>query len=198
MNLAGRVAVTAGLLAPLIVVAAISADAERPSQSASARPPASVASPAAEAAAVLRSVKREQLDQRRRLVDREDVGGEAGPPRPGDDSNLLGDAESVARRFFRAFSHYELGRLDRAAAHEIRRTATPLLARALRSRPRVLGAPSRARLDQIRVGGVQGAYGKVVRLELVGRVRRGRSARTISIEMVRKVGGGWRVAGLGE
>ena len=198
MSLAGRVAMTAALLAPLIVVAAISAGGGPPSQPAESRSPASIATATAEAASVLRSVKRKQHDQRRVQADREDAGTEVGPPRLWEGRNLTGDAKPVARRFFRAFSRYELGRLDRAAAREIRRTATPLLARALRSRPRVLGAPSRARLDQIRVGGVEGANGKAVRLELVGRVRRGRSSRTISIEMVPKVGGGWRVAGLGE
>ena len=197
MSAARQFALTACSLVPLILVAALSESEGRTSRPPTEEPAVSVAEASNDAAVVLRSVERRQLEQRRRQVDREDVGVEAGPRPQARGHRLLADAEPIARRFFHAFSLYELGRLDRAAARQIRRTATPVLARTLRSPPRVLGTRIRGRLVRIQVGGVGAVHGKATKLELIGQVRRGRSTRTISIEMVRTARG-WRVAGLGE
>lgn len=185
----------------MVVAVALVARSGNVEQSPKAEAAASTASIVRESAAVLRSVKRDRRGMRRRQIEREDPEGEAGPPSKAlkVEQELLAAAEPVARCFFAAFSLYEVGRLDRATAHQIERTSTSALARKLASPPRVSGAPTRARLGPVHLGGVRIVHGKTAALELIGRVSRAGRSRTISIQLVRaSAGDRWRVAGLGE
>lgn len=201
MSAAKRIALTAALLAPLVVAVALVAQGGEGGQSPETEAAASTASVTREGATVLRAVKRERRGVRRHQIMREDPDSEAGPTSKAlkVELKLLVGAEPVARRFFAAFSLYELGRVDRATARQIERTSTSALARTLASVPRVFGAPSRARLGPVQLGGVRRVRGKAAALELIGRVSRDGRSRTISIQLVRaSAGDSWRVAGLGE
>lgn len=110
-------------------------------------------------------------------------------------------AEPTARRFFAAFSLYELGRLSARVERELRATATRAFARELISLPpRVPGgarAPARARFGALQL--VPGRYapsGELAELELIATVGREGERSPMAIEM-RREPGGWRVSGLG-
>lgn len=112
-------------------------------------------------------------------------------------------AEPVARRFFAAYSLYEIGRLDRAVERDLRTSADPDFAEELLSAlPRVPtgGArPPRAELGRLQlVPGAQDApQAELTSIELVGDVRRageGSALLAISLELL---DGRWRVRGIG-
>lgn len=112
-------------------------------------------------------------------------------------------AEPVARRFFAAYSLYEIGRLDRAVERDLRTSADPDFAEELLSAlPRVPtgGArPPRAELGRLQlVPGAQDApQAELTSIELVGEVRRageGSALLAISLELL---DGRWRVRGIG-
>jgi hypothetical protein len=112
------------------------------------------------------------------------------------------EAEPAARRFFAAFSLYEVGRLDEEVGRELRVGATPAFAEQLLSAPprmpRGVSKPERAFVRRLEfVPGEPDASGRrLVSGELVGVVQRGGGEETIAIEL-RRSGGGWRVSGLG-
>ena len=110
-------------------------------------------------------------------------------------------AEPIARRFFAAFSLYELGRHPAGVELELRATATRGFARELIAMPpRVPArgrAPARARLRELEL--VPGRYapsGELLELELLATVSREGRRSPLAIEM-RREPGGWRVSGLG-
>lgn len=110
-------------------------------------------------------------------------------------------AEPVARSFFSAFAHYEVGELDRRVVAQLRATATDRFAGELvgsppRVRPRS-SAPAPAALRRlVFVAGELGAHGELRGAELVGSVERGGRHSPIAIELVRR-SRGWRVSGVG-
>lgn len=112
------------------------------------------------------------------------------------------EAEPAARRFFTAFSLYEVGRFDEAVGRQLRASTTGAIAdRLLSAPPRVppgLSRPERAYLGQLEfVPGEPDASGRrLVSGELVGVVQRGGHEEEIAIE-VRRSGRGWLVSGLG-
>jgi hypothetical protein len=112
------------------------------------------------------------------------------------------EAEPAARRFFAAFSLYEVRRLDEEVGRELRVTATPAFAEQLLSAPprvpRGVSKPERASLGRLEfVPGEPDASGRrLVSGELVGVVQRGAGKETVAIEL-RRSGRGWRVSGLG-
>lgn len=111
-------------------------------------------------------------------------------------------AEPVARRFFSAFSLYELGELDGRVKAKLRVTASAPFARELiAAPPRTPGGaerPARARLGALEfvAGEVDPRRERLSGAELVGDVRRSGERSAIAIELVRERQD-WRVGGLG-
>lgn len=208
MSGARRLALFAALLAPLVVAALLLAS--NSGEEELARPPATAGphdgraplAPQLRARAAERIARAEIRDEAE-AARREDPEGEPGPTR-----RVLrlyertaADAEPAARRFFDAFSLYEVG-LDEEVGRELRVTATPAFAQQLLSAPprvsRGVSKPERAFLGRLEfVPGEPDASGRrLVSGELVGVVQRGAGEDTIAIEL-RRSGRGWRVSGLG-
>jgi hypothetical protein len=149
-------------------------------------------------------ITRAEIRDEAQAARREDPEGEPGPtPRVLRlYERTAADAELAARRFFAAFSLYEVGRLGAGVTREVRVTATPAFANQLLSAPpRVqpgVSKPERALLGRLEfVPGEPDASGRrLVSGELVGVVQRGGREETIAIEL-RRSGRGWRVSGLG-
>ena len=119
-------------------------------------------------------------------------------------AETLAEAEPLARRFWAAYSRYELGELDPAAAAELRVTASPAFASELLDEIPVrlpVGAkrPKRAELGklQIRLAGSDNTPTELNTIDLVGAVIRGGTREPLALELSRFPGGDWRVAGLG-
>lgn len=148
-----------------------------------------------------RAIRLSDRRHRRREARREDPHGEPGP-RPATVALYEGaqaEAEPVARRFFAAFSRYELGDRSAGVARALRAGATAAFARELLAAPprRVTGAPA-APASLGRVEFVPGTSdgGRLVGAEIVGVTRRDGRAEPISIELEAERDG-WRVSGLG-
>lgn len=132
----------------------------------------------------------------------------AGIPEPGPRARDLrwldrqrARAEPVARRFFAAFSRYELGEVDRRIEAQLRATATRHFAAELRRSPprTTIGSSStpRGALGGLEfVAGRLDDRGELRSGELVGSVRRGERRSPIALEVV-QLAGEWRVAGVG-
>lgn len=132
--------------------------------------------------------------------------GEHTGPKPADLERLErieAEAEPVARRFFAAFSRYELGELDRRIERELRATSTADFADELIGVPPRLPAgaelPARGELSE-RLDFVAGesdpARREVLAAELVSYVDRDGERSPIAIEMTLERGR-WLVAGIG-
>lgn len=209
MSARRRFALFAALLAPLVVAAVLLAN--NGGEDEIARPPATRGphderaplAPQLRARAAER-IARAEIRREAEAARREDPHGEPGPtPRVLRlYERTRAEAEPAARRFFAAFSLYEVGRLDEEVGPELRAAATPAFAgRLLSAPPRMppgLSKPARAFLRRLEfVPGEPDASGRrLVSGELVGLVRRGGGEETIAIEL-RRSGGGWRVSGLG-
>jgi hypothetical protein len=110
-------------------------------------------------------------------------------------------AEPVARRFFAAFSRYELGELDPRIGAQLRATATEgLVAVLIESPPRTTtlsSSTTRGQLGRlIFVAGEVSSRGELRGAELVGWVKRGARRSPIAIEVV-QMKGERRVSGVG-
>jgi hypothetical protein len=204
-----RLALLAVLLAPLGVSALLlgnhGGDDEKVGQVARSRTTGAARAPvstlrARTAERVLRVENRQQA----RAALREDAHGEPGPPPEALRvfERTRAEAEPVARRFFTAFSLYEVGLADEAMERDLRATATRALTGELLyappRMPRGATKPERAFLGRLEfVPGAPDASGRrLISGELVGAVRRGGVAETIAIEL-RRAERGWRVSGLG-
>lgn len=205
-----RVAVTAAILAPLLFVAIVVGAREAPTPDPSTKdrlagdvgaggPTKREGGNAVEA---VQAVERAEATIQRRQARSEDAKGEPGPSKEalGNQGAIADRAERVARRFFGAFSRYELGQLDREITAEIKATSTRKFARdLLKAPPRTGGGlepPKRAELGPLDLLITSSRGGKAVALELVGEVRRPSGKSLVAIEM-RRVGGRWLVGGLG-
>lgn len=148
-----------------------------------------------------RAIRLGGLQQRRREARREDPQGEPGP-RPATVAlyeRAQAKAEPVARRFFAAFSRYELGERSAGVARALRASATAAFARELLAAPprRVAGAPAApASLGRVEFIPGRSGGGRLVGGEIVGVTRRDGRAEPISIELEAERGS-WRVSGLG-
>ena len=112
-------------------------------------------------------------------------------------------AEPVARRFFAAYSLYEIGKSSGAVRRNLTATAAPDFAEELLSAPpRVpagAGRPSRAQLGRLQLvpGAQEAPQAELTSIELVGEVKRagqGSELLAISLELDRNR---WSVTGLG-
>jgi hypothetical protein len=204
-----RLVLVGALLAPLVAAAVLLAN--NAGEDEIARPPATRGphddrAPLAPQlrARVAERIARAEIRREAEAARREDPRGEPGPT-----ARLLrlyertrGEAEPAARRFFAAFSLYEVGRLGGDVGRELRVTSTGAFAQQLLGAPprvpRGVSKPERAFLRRLEfVPGEPDASGRqLVSGELVGLVRRGGAEETIAIEL-RRSGRGWRVSGLG-
>jgi hypothetical protein len=199
----------AALLAPLVVAALLLANAGGKDELAGPRATSGSRDERAPSAPQLRARAAEriagaQIRHEAQAARREDPQGEPGP-RPRVRrlyERTRAEAQPAARRFFAAFSLYEVGRLDHAVARELRATATPAFAEELLAEPpRVPVGVSRAergalgRLEFV-PGEPDASRRRLVSGELVGVIRRGSRGETIAIGVRRWVGG-WRVSRLG-
>lgn len=113
-------------------------------------------------------------------------------------------AEPVARRFFAAYSLYEVGRLDAAVRRELLATAAPDFAEQLLGAPPCVPAggarPRRAELGrrlQLVPGAQEAPQAELTSIELVGEVlRAGEGSEILAISMELD-GRRWVVTGLG-
>lgn len=113
-------------------------------------------------------------------------------------------AEPVARRFFAAYSLYEIGKVDASVSRDLTATSDPEFSAELLSAPPRLPPgdkrPPRAELDrrlQLIPGPQEVSQEELTSIELVGDVRRsgeGTALLAISMELE---GRRWRVTGLG-
>lgn len=148
-----------------------------------------------------RAIRLSDRRHRRREARREDPHGEPGP-RPATLAlyeRAQAEAEPVARRFFAAFSRYELGERSAGVARALRASATAAFARELLAAPprRVAGIPAApASLGRVEFVPGHSDDGRLVGAEIVGVTRRDGRAQPISIELEAERGG-WRVSGLG-
>jgi hypothetical protein len=112
-----------------------------------------------------------------------------------------GAATEEARRFFAAFSLYEIGRLDGQVRATIAATATTAFARELLTQPPVLPPgmkpPPRASLASATFIPAKGSELPVRMGGVVVAIERAGKRTDASLEM-RLVGGRWRVAALGQ
>jgi hypothetical protein len=203
-----RFALFAALLAPLVVAAVLLAS--NGGEDEIAPPPATRGThyeraplaPQLRARAAAR-IARAAIRRAAEAARREDPHGEAGPPAKTVRlyERTRAEAEPAARRFFAAFSLYEVGRLDKEVGRELRVIATPAFAeRLLSAPPRVppgVSKPERAVLRRLEFvpGEPDTAGRRLVSGELVGLVQRASGEETIAIEL-RRSGRGWRVSGL--
>ena len=131
----------------------------------------------------------------------EDPHGELGP-RPAIVAlyeHVQAKAEPVARRFFVAFSRYELGDRDAGVERALRVNATAAFARELLAAPPrfVAGArPAPATLGRVELVPGHSKGGRLLGAEIVGLTRRDEREEPLSIELEAERGG-WRVSGLG-
>ncbi|MQA76087.1 MAG: hypothetical protein GEU88_17430 [Solirubrobacterales bacterium] len=108
-------------------------------------------------------------------------------------------ALAVARRFFAAFSRYEVLEDDVALDRQLRATATSQLARELLEAPPRLPPgmkpPAAARLVRTDFIAIAGAHGRVTEAQVVAYAKRAGEASTLGLELLR-VGEAWRVSAL--
>jgi hypothetical protein len=127
-------------------------------------------------------------------------GGEPAPPASAPHSGAQRSAEPIARRFFAAYSLYELGRLDDRVRAGLEATATgPFAAALLGAPPRVppgAEAPPRAELGPLQLVPLAGEGRSLESIELVGAVRRGAASETFAI-LLERHGRPWLVTGVG-
>lgn len=116
----------------------------------------------------------------------------------------LAESEPVARRFFDAYSLYEIARSSARVEAELTATATSALRGQLLGQmppriPATLERPPRASIGalQIRLAGSSNRPDELGSIDLLGEVRRSDERHPIAFEMLRDEAGEWRVAGLG-
>jgi len=154
---------------------------------------------------LLAAIERHKHQRGRRAALRSDTEGEPGLPRRdlASYAAVQAKAEPVARRFFAAYSLYEIDGLGRELAAELRATATERFAAQLLARPPLLPItakqPVRAMLlgalELVPLAGEQPSA-RLRKAEFIGRVDRGgeETPTAITITLRRD---GWRVSGIG-
>lgn len=153
------------------------------------------------AAGIVGELRREQERGEARAL--EPPHGEEDAPRPRDLRRIErqgAEAERIARRFFAAFTRYELGLLAPLTEARLRETATARLSRLLLAEPPRLPAgrepPALAELGAVEFAPAAVRRGEIRTAELVGWVDRAGNRTPLAIDLELRARG-WRVSGIG-